>query len=135
MTTTWRTAKAAHQAVELLADGAQMLFRELADVALEARLRPAALIVTARLLVVQVGELLEATAPQPVERTSSRPTTTTSAPPRDRPAARAERGRAPSDAHSSGTDSVSGSGRQTLSIVAVKTASPWAPSRLNSFAK
>ena len=54
--------------VDLVGDVAQVLGRELVDVALEARLRPAALVVPARLLLAQVGGRLRAGRPQAVER-------------------------------------------------------------------
>ena len=62
-----RPAQAAHLPVELLGDLLQVLVDELLDVALVARLRPAALVVPAGLLVVVLGDLLEPPAAQPVE--------------------------------------------------------------------
>ena len=51
-----RAAGGADEAVELLRDIAQVLGRELVDVPLEARLRPAALVVAAGLLLGEVGD-------------------------------------------------------------------------------
>ena len=62
-----RRETAANAAVELLGDRAQVLARELVDVALEARLRPAALVVPSGLLLGQVGERLEPPAREPEE--------------------------------------------------------------------
>ncbi len=55
---------AANVVVEILGDRAQMLSRELVDVPLVARLRPAALVVPSRLLLGQVGQRLEPPARQ-----------------------------------------------------------------------
>ena len=51
-------------ALELLRDGLEVLLGEVLDVALEARLRPAPLVVPAGRLLGAVGELLQAPAPQ-----------------------------------------------------------------------
>ncbi len=56
-----------HPPVDLLGHLAEVVGRELVDVALEARLRPAALVVSARLLLAQVPGLLEPSGPEPVE--------------------------------------------------------------------
>ena len=63
-----RAASRPDPPVDLLGDAAHVLGRELVDVALEARLRPATLVVSARLLLAQVGGLLEPAASQAIER-------------------------------------------------------------------
>ena len=58
-----RVVEAADAPVDLLRHAPQMLLRQLVDVPLPVRLRPAALVVTARLSLREVRELLEAPGP------------------------------------------------------------------------
>ena len=62
-----RAAQAANELVEHLGDAAEVVLGELVGVALEARLRPAALVVAPGLLLRVVGEILELPRAQPVE--------------------------------------------------------------------
>gem|GEM_PF-5927279 len=61
-------ALAAHALVQLLPDGLQVLHDEVLDVALVARLRPAALAVSARDVVALVDDFLEVAAGEAVDR-------------------------------------------------------------------
>src|ERR671937_2242917 len=61
------TTEAPYLAIEPVGDIAQVLLDELLDVPLVARLRPAALVVTARLLLEMLLELLQPTGPQTVQ--------------------------------------------------------------------
>src|SRR5207302_1220100 len=65
-----RSAQPPHALVDLAADGLEVVGDELLDVALEARLRPAALIVPARLLLALVDDLVELAAAQPEDLTA-----------------------------------------------------------------
>jgi hypothetical protein len=65
--------QAAHAPVELLGDLLQVLVDERLDVTLVARLRPAALVVPARLLVELIDELVEPASPKHVHRAALSP--------------------------------------------------------------
>src|SRR5207253_10538521 len=56
-------------AIELVGDALQMVLDELLDVPLVARLRPATLVVTARLFLELIGDRLEASCTQAVQLT------------------------------------------------------------------
>ena len=137
-TTTRGALQPPEVALELLRDGLEVLLGEIVDVALEVRLRPAALVVAARRLLRLVGDLLEASAAQRVDapllaarrRATSAPL-----------AAADERHERREQEVVRDTDRVGDRRRQRHACSrrcrgpAAKTASPCAPSRANSDSK